>query len=52
VAQGPRLSMGSYHGHTWSVSIAVQELDAELAGMAQRVQVKVGGTSRGHGSKS
>jgi hypothetical protein len=48
-AHGPGLGMGSYHGRARSVSIAVQKLDAELAGMAQRVQVKVGGTSRGHG---
>lgn len=41
------LGMGSNHGRTRSVSIAVQKLDAELAGMAPRVRVKV--DARGHG---
>jgi hypothetical protein len=47
-AHGPcGLGMGSNHGRARSMSIAVQKLDAELAGMAPRVQVNVGG--RGHG---
>jgi hypothetical protein len=45
VAHGLGLGMGSYHGRVRSVSIAVWELNVELAGMVQWVQVKVGGTN-------
>jgi len=44
-----RLGMRTYHGRPRSVSIAVQRLDAELAGMAPRMQVKIGGKGHGRG---
>ena len=44
-----RLGMRNYNGRPRSVSIAVQKLDAELAGMAPRVQVKIGGKGHGRG---
>jgi hypothetical protein len=43
------IGIGSYQGRPRRVSIAVQKLDAELAGMAPRVQVKVGGKGHGRG---
>ncbi len=43
------LGMGAYQGRARSVSIAVQKLDAEFAGAAQRMQVKVGGKGHGRG---
>jgi hypothetical protein len=45
-----RLGMRTYNGRPRSVSIAVQKLDAELAGMAPRVQVKIGGKGHGRGN--
>ena len=44
-----RLGMGAHHGRARSVSIAVQKLDAELAGMTPRMQVKIGGKGHGRG---
>jgi len=44
-----RLGMRAYHGRARSVSIAVQKLDAELAGMTPRMQVKIGGKGHGRG---
>ena len=44
-----RLGIGAHHGRARSVSVAVQKLDAELAGMTPRVQVKTGGKGHGRG---
>ena len=47
-----RLGMHTYNGHLCSVSIAVQKLDAELAGVALQVRVKISGKGHGRGKVS